>query len=243
MSAAGGIEIADLVVARGEKPVLRGISLAVRPAEVTTLIGRNGAGKSTLVLTVAGALRPQSGVITLAGRSIFGHPAHAIRRSGIAAVLEGHRILEGLTVIDNLRAAGSLLTARELIRAVDDALAVFPELKQRLPVAGRWLSGGQKQMLSLAQALIGHPRFLLIDELSLGLAPAIVNRLASALTAIAAAGAGILLIEQFTTLALSLANTAYVMERGQIVFAGTAAELKRRPEVLHGAYLAERATV
>jgi len=98
-------------------------------------------------------------------------------------------------------------------------------------------------MLSLAQALIGHPRFLLIDELSLGLAPAIVNRLASALTAIAAAGAGILLIEQFTTLALSLANTAYVMERGQIVFAGTAAELKHRPEVLHGAYLAERVTV
>jgi branched-chain amino acid transport system ATP-binding protein len=136
-----------------------------------------------------------------------------------------------------------MLAGGELGREVGRALAIFPELGERLPLCGRSLSGGQKQMLSVAQALVSRPRFLLIDELSLGLAPAVVNRLANALKAIVGTGVGILLIEQFTTLALALASRAYVLERGQIVFAGTSAELGQRPDVLHSAYLAGKATV
>jgi branched-chain amino acid transport system ATP-binding protein len=205
---------------------------------VTALVGRNGAGKSTLVMTVAGLLAPLSGEIALGDVAVAGLTPDAIRRLGIASMLEGQRILSGLTVRDNLRAAGSMLSAGALEEAVETVLTLFPELRERLSLPGRSLSGGQRQMLAIGQALVGRPRFLLVDELSLGLAPTVVKRLAGAIETIAADGAGILLIEQFTTLALALATDAYLIERGRIVYAGAAAELRRRPELLHSAYLA-----
>jgi branched-chain amino acid transport system ATP-binding protein len=161
-----------------------------------------------------------------------------VRRRGIAIVLEGHPVLNGISVIDNLRAAALMHSRREADREVEAALEVFPELKPRLSADGQNLSGGQKQMVVVAQALISRPRYLLIDEMSFGLAPAIVQRIGQTLGEIAKRGIGILLIEQFTTLALALASRAYVMERGEIAFDGEAAELRRRPEILHGAYLA-----
>ena len=238
MDAAPAIRIENLSVARGDKPVLHAVSLAVPPGKVTALVGRNGAGKSTLVMAVAGLLAPLSGEIALGDVPVAGLTPDAIRRLGIASVLEGQRILSGLTVRDNLRAAGSMLPADGLEEAVEAVLALFPELGERLSLPGRSLSGGQRQMLAIGQALVGRPRFLLIDELSLGLAPAVVKRLAGAIETIAADGVGILLIEQFTTLALALATDAYLIERGRIVYAGAAAELRRRPELLHSAYLA-----
>jgi branched-chain amino acid transport system ATP-binding protein len=157
-------------------------------------------------------------------------------------VAEGHRVLGALSVIDNLRAAGSSLTTSELNREIDNALALFPELTTRRKVLAHNLSGGQKQMVAIAQALIGRPDFLMVDELSFGLAPAIVLRLGETLRQIAKRGVGVLLIEQFTTLALALSSRAHVMERGKLVFSGTPEELNRRPEILHSAYLAGETT-
>jgi branched-chain amino acid transport system ATP-binding protein len=141
-------------------------------------------------------------------------------------------------VRDNLAAAAMMHPRHEADREIEAALETFPELRARLSTAAQNLSGGQKQMVVIAQGMIARPRYLLIDELSFGLAPSIVNRLAETIQAIAARGVGILLIEQFTTLALSLAKTALVLERGELVFAGASEELRRNPEILHGAYLA-----
>ncbi len=237
-----GLEIAGLVVARGAKRVLHGVDLTVAPGEVVALVGANGAGKSSLVLAVAGALRPEAGQVRLAGRDLAGLYPDAVRRAGIAVVPEGHHVLGDLSVVDNLRAAGFGLGRRALEEELARALALFPELAPKLSARARDLSGGQKQMVALAQALIARPAILVIDELSLGLAPAVVKRLAGTVATIAEGGVGVLLIEQFTTVALALAARAYVLERGRVVFADTAAALQARPEVLHSAYLAAKPT-
>lgn len=235
---AAKIEVRDLVVHRAGKQVLHGVSLDIAPGEVTALVGANGAGKSSLVGGIAGALPISTGTVNFGGTRIDGRAADAIRRAGVAVVPEGHRILSSLTVRDNLRAAGSMHPAQRLADAIERVLVLFPELKPRLDVAGGALSGGQKQMVSMSQALIAEPKFLLIDELSLGLAPTVVKRLADTLPRITEAGVGILLIEQFTTLALRLSRHAYVLERGRIVYDGTAANLRDNPDILHSAYLA-----
>jgi branched-chain amino acid transport system ATP-binding protein len=232
------LEIANLFVDRGRRPVLRDVHLALGPAEILTLLGANGAGKSTLVLAIGGVLPVRSGTMKLGDVSLVGAEPHEIRRHGIAIVHQGHPVLCGLTVLDNLRAAGLFLGKAEAERQVEAALAVLPELKPKLGIDANALSGGQKQMLCIAQALIVRPRFLLIDELSFGLAPAIVSRLGDVIRDVARKGVGVLLIEQFTSLALSLADRAMLLERGKIVFEGTAQELRDRPSILHGAYLA-----
>jgi branched-chain amino acid transport system ATP-binding protein len=232
------LRVKDLVVERGGREVIHGISLDVCPGEITALLGANGAGKSSLVMTACGMLPAKSGSVSADGREMLGMTPDMVRRNGIAIVPEGHPVLSNISVLDNLRASALMHSRTEADREVDAALNVFPELKERLQVNGQNLSGGQKQMVVLAQALICRPRYLLIDELSFGLAPAIVQRIGNTIAMIAERGVGILLIEQFTTLALKLAKGAYVMERGDITFAGEADELQRRPEILHGAYLA-----
>jgi branched-chain amino acid transport system ATP-binding protein len=233
-----GLIIDNLVVHRGGREVLHGVSLTLNRGEITGLLGANGAGKSTLVMTIAAALPASSGEARLDDTALLGLSPDAVRRRGISVVTEGHRVLGALSVLDNLRAAGSNLSIADLKREIDAALALFPELVPRLKVLAHHLSGGQKQMVAIAQALIGRPIFLLVDELSFGLAPAVVLRLGDTLRAIAGRGIGILLIEQFTTLTLALSAHAHVMERGRIVFSGTPDELNRRPEILHSAYLA-----
>ncbi len=218
--------VRDLVVERGGREVLHGISLDVEPGEITALLGANGAGKSSLVLTSCGMLPAKSGTVSADGIALLGQSPDAVRRGGVAIVPEGHPVLNNISVLDNLRAAALMHSRAEAEREVDAALDVFPELKERLQVAGQNLSGGQKQMVVVAQALICRPRYLLIDELSFGLAPAIVQRIGTTIAMIAERGVGVLLIEQFTTLALKLARRAYVMERGEIAFAGTAEELR-----------------
>lgn len=230
--------ISDLAVQRAGRPVLQDVSLELKPGAVTALLGANGAGKSTLVMAVAGVLPAKAGRIEMAGRNLLGLTPDAVRRRGITVVPEGHSVLPNLSLIDNLRAAGSNLTRATLEREIAMVLEVFPELKPQLHVAAQNLSGGQKQMVAIGQALIGQPRYLLVDELSFGLAPAIVGRLGETMQAVARRGVGVLLIEQFTTLALALASHAFVMERGRIIFSGTSEELRSQPEVLHGAYLA-----
>ena len=232
------LTVRNLFVARGGRPVLRDVSISVPPGEITALLGANGAGKSTLVLTIAGILPALRGEISCDGLKLIGQPPEEVRRHGVALVLEGHPVLTGLTVRDNLAAAAMMHTRRDAEQEIEAALDIFPELRNRLSVAAQLLSGGQKQMVVIAQAMIARPRYLLIDELSFGLAPSIVSRLAETIQTIAKRGVGILLIEQFTTLALSLAKRAYVMERGTMAFAGSSDELRQHPEILHGAYLA-----
>jgi branched-chain amino acid transport system ATP-binding protein len=227
-----------LNVARSGKAVLHDVDLTITPGKITALLGANGAGKSSLVLAMAGVLPVANGAILLDGRSIAGLGPDGVRLSGVAAVPEGHQVLNDLTVEDNLKVADCHLTRIELQSAVDLALETFPELRERLRVRSGNLSGGQQQMVALAQAIIGKPRYLLADELSFGLAPVIVARLVPVLQQLASQGVGVLLIEQFTHIALKISQAAYVMERGRICFSGEPEELVRNPEILHSAYLA-----
>ncbi len=234
---AAALSVQELTVARGGRPVVREVSIEIPPGQVTALLGPNGAGKSSLVLAVGGVLKPEAGSVALEGRNLAGRRPERIRRAGIAVVPEGRRLLSELTVEENLRVAVYTLSRKEAQAGREHALELFPELGRRLSSPAKSLSGGEQQMVVLAQALVSHPRFLLIDELSLGLAPVIVNRLIPTIRAVADSGIGVLLIEQFATVALGLANSAYVMEGGRLQYSGTAQELQEKPELLHTAYL------
>jgi branched-chain amino acid transport system ATP-binding protein len=231
------LRLEGLSVPRGGRPVVREVSVSVPAGEVTTLLGANGAGKSTLVLAVAGLLRPSAGRVLLGDRDLTGAPPERIRAAGVAVVAEGRRLLPLLSVQDNVRIATYTLGRDERGQRIAYALELFPELQRRWHVQARLLSGGEQQMLVLAQALVSRPGVLLVDELSLGLAPVVVKRLVPTIQAVAADGVGVLLIEQFAHVALSLAKTAYVLEGGRIRYEGQADELKNRPELLHSAYL------
>ena len=232
------LTVQNLHVSRGGKAVLHGIDLAVTEGKITALLGANGAGKSSTVLAMGGAIPAERGTIKLDGKNIFGLRAEAVRAQGLAIVPEGHRVLGGLSVRDNLLAAATLLPRAEVAAAMDRVYGVFPELAEKQATLGRSLSGGQKQMVCMGQALLRLPRVLVIDELSLGLAPLVVKRLAEVVKDVAKQGVGVLLIEQFTSLALSIASDACVLERGRVVYSGTAAELQAHPEILHSSYLA-----
>jgi branched-chain amino acid transport system ATP-binding protein len=231
------LRLEELVVERAGRPVVRGVSLEIPPGEVTTLLGANGAGKSTLVLAVGGVLRSASGRVLLGDLDLTNKRPEAIRSAGVAIVPEGRRLLPQLTVEENLRVATYSLSRAEAKAGVERALELFPELQKRWTAQARLLSGGEQQMVVLAQALVSQPKVILVDELSLGLAPVVVKRLVPALEAVAAAGVGVLLIEQFAHVALALAETAYVIEGGRIHYAGPSQRLKDEPELLHSAYL------
>jgi branched-chain amino acid transport system ATP-binding protein len=237
------LRLQGLSVRRGGRTVVRDVSLEIPPGEVTALLGPNGAGKSTLVLAVAGVLRPSAGQVLLGSKELTRRRPEKIRATGVAVVPEGRRLLPELTLEDNLRVATYSLPRDQARAGVRYALELFPELEHRWDAVGRNLSGGEQQMVVLAQALVSRPRVILVDELSLGLAPVIVQRLVPVLESIAASGVGVLLIEQFAHVALGLAQTVYVLEGGRIRYHGTAQELKERPELLHSAYLLREQTV
>ena len=226
-----------LSVARGGRPVLRDVSLSIPPGEVTALLGPNGAGKSTLVLAVGGVLRPTAGKVRLGDLDLTRRRPEQIRAAGVAIVPEGRQLLPNLTLQDNLRVATYALSRADARSGIAYALELFPELEKRWHVAARSLSGGEQQMVVLAQALVSRPKIVLVDELSLGLAPVVVQRLVPTLQTVAERGVGVLLIEQFAHVALGLAQTAYVLERGRIHYHGTAQRLRDEPELLQSAYL------
>ena len=227
----------DFSVARAGRPVVREVSLEIPSGQVTALLGANGAGKSSLVLAIAGLLRSSGGRVLLDDVDLTGRRPEQIRSAGVAVVPEGRRLLPGLTVEENLRVATYSLGSAQAKRGIEYALELFPELERRWTATARLLSGGEQQMVVLAQALVSQPKVVLVDELSLGLAPVVVKRLVPTLEAAAANGIGVLLIEQFAHVALGLAETAYVIERGRIRYAGPAQKLKDEPELLHSAYL------
>jgi len=191
------------------------------------LIGPNGAGKSTLLRAATGMIRPTRGSIRAGGRDLTRSSIEAIARAGIAHVPEGRRLFPGLTVRDNLR-LGAWRTRDDDMTAV---LALFPRMKERLGQVAGSMSGGEQQMCAIGRALMSRPEFLLLDELSLGLAPVIVDEIMSRLTDVASSGTGILLVEQDAGHALEIAQRAYVLENGQVTLTGQAAELVDDPRV------------
>ena len=229
------LEVRGLTVSDAGRVLVAGVDLVIEPGKVTAVIGANGAGKSELVLALAGVLPVTAGQVLLDGKPLNGLGPEAIRRAGVAAVPEGHRVLTALSVDDNLRAAGTMLGARAAA-ALARTYGTFPELAERKGQLAGTLSGGQQQMLALGHALMSQPRYLLIDEMSLGLAPLIVKRLLAVVTGLKAEGVGILLIEQFTDLALGIAESAVVLRGGKMRYSGAAAPLAADAKLLHQAY-------
>jgi len=202
--------------------VLREIDLVLRRGEVTALLGPNGAGKTTLIKTVAGELRPQSGTIELAGRHVTAHRPERRARAGLCTIPEGRGVFPSLTVRDNLRlhqVAGSRRAS------IDAALEVFPALKDRQSQLAGSMSGGQQQQLALARCFTTRPSVVLLDEVSMGLSPIVIDEIFAAIERLAAAGVALLLVEQYVTRALAMADQVVVLVKGELAFAGPAASV------------------
>ncbi|HUY64279.1 MAG TPA: ABC transporter ATP-binding protein [Acidimicrobiales bacterium] len=212
------LEIEDLSVSYGGMRALSGLSLTVPPGAVVALLGANGAGKSTTLRAISGLVHPDRGRIRVNGVRVDRRPAYAIARLGVVHVPEGRGIFPSLTVQENLEMC--IYAVGEDVDPVSGASALFPALGTRLKQLAGSLSGGEQQMLSLARALLSKPKLLMVDEISMGLAPIIVQQLFDALRERAAAGTSLLLVEQYIDAALELADYVYVMEKGRVVDVG-----------------------
>ena len=208
----------------GTTTIVRNIDLTIEAGSVTALLGPNGAGKSTLLKTMSGLIRPMSGSVMIDGQDVSSLAPNKRANLGLCHIPEGRGIFPSMTVRENLE-----LQAKpgEQSIAIEKGIAAFPILGERLMQRAGTMSGGQQQMLSMARAYTQNPRVILVDEGSLGLAPIVVDEIFSFLAGVAAAGAALLIVDQFVARALALATSAYVMTRGEIVFAGTSAELQR----------------
>jgi branched-chain amino acid transport system ATP-binding protein len=234
------LAVRDLNAGYRGVPVVRELNLEVRPGEVVALLGPNGAGKTTTLETIAGLHRPISGTVELSGEGIGGKPAHILARRGVALVPEGRALFPGLTVHEHLRLAGR--RGRGAARPEDELLEMLPELRKCLGRKAGLLSGGEQQMLAVGRALVTRPRLLLVDEMSLGLAPVIVERLLPILRRAASElGSSVLFVEQHVALALEISDRAYILTHGRIRLEGAAAELRGRRELLAASYLGETA--
>ncbi|MCE9620783.1 MAG: MFS transporter [Actinomycetia bacterium] len=241
---------ADLLLLRGVnagyegRQVLFDVDFDLKEGEVVALLGTNGAGKSTMLKAISGVVEADSGAIVLDGRDITHAPPNEIAVLGISQMPGGHGVFGGLTVRENLQLAGWTRrhepTARD--QAIDDVLEMFPVLRDRLQRSAGDLSGGQQQMLALGMAFVAKPRVLLIDELSLGLAPVVIGQILPLVQRIAAEGTAVILVEQSVNVALTVAERAYFMERGTIRFSGPTAELLGRTDLLRSVFLSDGAT-
>ena len=230
------LEIANLCAGYGSLPVLRNATFSVAAGEIVLIAGENGAGKSTLMRTLAGLIRPTSGSVRFEGREVAGRSPEKLVAEGLRLVLDGHRVFAGLSVYDNIRlgAVASKMGGREFSQALQQIYAVFPILKERGKAKARSLSGGQQQMLALAQAFVARPKVLLCDEPSLGLAMALMPPIMAFLKDWAKGGTSIVIVEQHIDLALDIADRALLLERGAFTFAGTTREFRERMTMLRG---------
>jgi branched-chain amino acid transport system ATP-binding protein len=226
------LEVRDVHTYYGNIHALKGVSLSVEKGEIVTLIGGNGAGKTTTLRTICGLLKPRSGHVLLDGMDLANFKAHQIVDQGVAMVPEGRGVFARLTVAENLDLGAYSRKDRGAIRHdLDMVLRLFPRLKERIKQVAGTLSGGEQQMLATGRALMAHPRLLLMDEPSMGLAPILVESIFDTLRQVNQEGTTILLVEQNAHMALQIANRGYVLQTGQIALAKSAEELQRDPMV------------
>ena len=225
------LKVENMNVYYGAIHAIKGISFHVDQGEVVTLIGANGAGKSTTLQTVSGLLRSRTGSIQFCGENISNVPSHKIVEKGLAQVPEGRRIFLQMSVEENLEMGAYTQSAAGVDADLENVYAQFPRLKERRRQIAGTLSGGEQQMLAIGRALMSHPRLLMLDEPSMGLAPILVEQIFDIIRQLHKEGTTILLVEQNAQMALSVADRAYVMETGKITLSGTGAELAASDEV------------
>jgi branched-chain amino acid transport system ATP-binding protein len=233
------LAVENLSVNYGAIRALHQVSCRVKLGEIVALIGANGAGKTTILNTISGIVPSLGGSVSFEGEDITRMAAHLIVRKGISQVPEGRRVFARMSVLENLEMGGFILPGKqEVARGIERAFTLFPRLAERRKQAARTLSGGEQQMLAMGRALMSDPRLLLLDEPSMGLAPMLVEKIFEIVVEINKTGTTIMLVEQNASMALSIAHRAYVLETGEVVLSGDAAELARNPEV-RKAYLGE----
>jgi branched-chain amino acid transport system ATP-binding protein len=231
------IDIRGLSAGYGGVPVVRDLDLHVSAGEVVALLGPNGAGKTTTLLTISGILRPLAGTVTVLGQPVLGGRAHKVARRGVAHVPEDRSLFFDLTVRENLRLGSSGNRAARQA-SLQRAMEVFPALEPLQHRPAGLLSGGEQQMLATARAFVSNPKVLMVDEMSLGLAPIIVERMLPVVRRIAdETGAGVLIVEQHVHMALTVADRAYVLSHGNLLLHGAAEELRQRRDLLESSYL------
>ncbi len=231
------LEVSDIHTYYGNIHALKGVSLEVEKGEIVTLIGGNGAGKTTTLRTIIGALKPRQGHVLLDGEDLAPYKAHQVVYKGVAMVPEGRGIFARLTVAENLDLGAYSLKDKSSIPAdLERVFIIFPRLKERIKQVAGTLSGGEQQMLAIGRAIMAHPRLLLLDEPSMGLAPILVESIFQTIQAINQEGTTILLVEQNALMALSIANRGYVLQTGRIVLNDTAQNLQQN-EMVQKAYL------
>ncbi|GGD25818.1 hypothetical protein GCM10011358_07860 [Sinisalibacter lacisalsi] len=232
------LEVKDLKAAYGQHPALTGVSLRVDPGEIVVILGANGAGKSTLLKAVSGICEGKvEGTVRLAGTDLLGMPPNRIVEEGLALVPEGRGVFPDLTVAENLSLGAYTPRAREEeAGSLDRVLRLFPKLGERRGQVVRTMSGGEQQMVAIGRAMMSNPVYLTLDEPSLGLSPLLCKELFQSLVTVKDAGIGVLLVEQNARQSLAIADRAYLLENGQIVHEGKAAELRNDPAV-QAAYL------
>ena len=236
------LELEKVVIAYGKVEALKGVTLRVEQGEIVVLLGANGAGKSTTLRGISGLIHPLAGSMRFLGQPIDRLSPQAIVKLGVAHVPERRRVFPGLTVRENILLGGSSrvkASRRQLEADVDHMFAVFPELKSFANVLSWKLSGGQQQMLAIARGLMSHPKLLLLDEPSLGLAPLIVQQVFQTITKIRGLGTTVLLVEQNAHMALSIGDRGYVLETGRLVAEGNPETLWNNDEI-RAAYLGSR---
>jgi branched-chain amino acid transport system ATP-binding protein len=225
------LTIEDIHTYYGEAHILQGVSLSVGEGEVVTMIGRNGAGKTTTLLSIMGIAPARRGAVRLGGQDITRLATHEIVQRGIGWVPEERRVLPNLTVLENLRLGMMAVAAAGGEQRLEEALAYFPRLRERLEQKGRFLSGGEQQMLAIARGLVARPKIMLVDEPTEGLAPLLVQSLTEILREINKRGTTILLVEQTLEVAMALSHRLYVMDQGRIQFEGTPDALRKDPTI------------
>lgn len=227
------LELKEIHTYYGQSHVLQGLSLEVGEREVVSLLGRNGAGKTTTMHSVMGLVPPRTGSVRLRGEELRGKPPHEIFRRGVTLVPQGRRIIPSLTVEENLRLALIAIPTRVSVKEeLGRVYRQFPILEERRKQRAGYLSGGERQMLAIARALLGRPRLILMDEPSEGLAPIVIREIAHIIREIKGTGVSILLAEQNVKLALEVADRHYVLDKGRVQFQGTREELEGNPQVM-----------
>ena len=218
------LEVSNLSVGYGDIIAVRGLSFSISPGKIMALMGANGAGKSSTLMSLMGLVEHKSGVVMMDGEDISGMPAEARISKGLAIVPEGRRIFPDLSVHENLIVGGHIVSRETMTQGIETVYSYFPQLADRQKQAAGSLSGGEQQMLAMGRALISQPALLIIDELSLGLMPKIVDECYAVLEKLKTDNVGILLVEQNTGRAISVADDVCVLEAGNLIWAGTAKE-------------------